>query len=402
MSGSTSVPQPTFGPTGFVAPAESDILTGRQADFDAAFGTTLNHSLTTPQGQLASSDAAIIGDCYDQFTALANGVDPAYAAGRMQDAIGRIYFISRIPAAATVVQAACTGATGTVIPVGALIRDAAGNQYAATAGGTIDGTGTITLAFACTATGAIACPAQTFTIVRAIPGWDTAISSAAGTEGNDVETRDAFELRRAQSVAVNALGTIPAITAALLSVPGVLDVFVTDNSTGSPVTTGGVTIAAHSIYAAVTGGLAADVAFALWKKKPPGCGYTGNTTVTVLDTISGYNSPPSYSVTFQIPTPTTIKFAVSIANGSTVPGDAAAQIQAAIISAFSGGDGGPRARIGSTIYASRFYAPVAALGSWVQIISIQVGTTTANLNDVVMNINQAPVTSAPNITVTLV
>ena len=36
----------------------------------------------------------------------------------------------------------------------------------------------------------------------------------------------------------------------------------------------------------------------------------------------------------------------------------------------AGGDGGPRASTGSTIFASRFYAPVASLGSWAQIISI--------------------------------
>ena len=104
---STAVPVPTFGPTGFVAPLESDILAGRKADLNAAFVTTLNPQLDTPQGQIASSDTAIIGNCDDQFLALANGVDPAYAAGRMQDAIGRIYYLERIPARATAVTARC-------------------------------------------------------------------------------------------------------------------------------------------------------------------------------------------------------------------------------------------------------------------------------------------------------
>jgi hypothetical protein len=34
----TNVPGITFGPTGFVAPAEQDVLTGVQADIDQAFG----------------------------------------------------------------------------------------------------------------------------------------------------------------------------------------------------------------------------------------------------------------------------------------------------------------------------------------------------------------------------
>ena len=46
----TSVPQPTFGPTGYIIlPAESAILTGVFADINAAFGGNLNPGLTTPQ-----------------------------------------------------------------------------------------------------------------------------------------------------------------------------------------------------------------------------------------------------------------------------------------------------------------------------------------------------------------
>ena len=54
----TSVPTATFGPQGFVAPAEADILAGVQADFTTAFGGNLNPALNTPQGQIASSMTA--------------------------------------------------------------------------------------------------------------------------------------------------------------------------------------------------------------------------------------------------------------------------------------------------------------------------------------------------------
>ena len=79
-------------------------------------------------------------------------------------------------------------------------------------------------------------------------------------------------------------------------------------------------------------------------------------------------------MTFERPAPLAVYFAVSIANGPLVPADAVTQVQAAIINAFAGADGGPRARIGSTIYASRFIGPVAALGPWAQIISLLVGS----------------------------
>jgi hypothetical protein len=81
-------------------------------------GGGLNSSLETPQGQLGSSDAAIIGDCNDQFLQVVRGVDPMYADGRMQDGIARIYFLTRKAATATQVQATCGGLPGVIIPLG--------------------------------------------------------------------------------------------------------------------------------------------------------------------------------------------------------------------------------------------------------------------------------------------
>ena len=80
----TSVPQPTFGDQGFVAPLESDVLAGTTADINAAFGGNLNPALSTPQGQLASSEAAIIAASNNTFVFLTNMFDPAYSLGRYE------------------------------------------------------------------------------------------------------------------------------------------------------------------------------------------------------------------------------------------------------------------------------------------------------------------------------
>lgn len=390
----TAVPVPTFGANGFVAPLESAVLAGVQTDINAAFGGNLNPALETPQGQLASSMAAIIGDANNQFLALANGVDPAYATGRMQDAIGRIYFIERIPPQPTVVQCNCIGLAGTVIPVGATAQATDGNLYTATSTGTIPVGGTLSLQFACVLTGPIACPATSLNqIYQMIPGWDAISNPADGVLGNVVESRVDFERRRQQSVAVNAAGTLPSIIANVLQVPGVVDAYATENPTASSVTVGGQTIAANSLYVAAYGGDPNAVATAIWQKKAPGCGYTGSTTVTVTDSNSGYVVPyPTYSVSFQIPAATPILFLVKIANSALVPSNALALIQAAIINAFSGADGGPRARIGSTIYASRFYAGVSTLGAWASIVSIKMGWTGAPAAVVTGSISGATMT----------
>lgn len=372
----TNVPQPTFGPNGFIAPLESAILAGVLADFNAAFGGNLNLAQTTPQGQLAVSQAAVIGNGNDLFLAIMNNVDPAFASGRMQDAIARIYFLERQPARPTTVQATCTGLAGTSIATGALALATDGNIYACTGGGAIPIGGTVTLSFACQTAGPIVCPVGSLnSIYRTVPGWDSISNPTEGVVGQDVESRADFEARRAASVAINAAGVLPAIRASVLNVAGVLDAYVTENDTGSPVTTGGVTIAAHSLYVAAVGGTNDDVAEAIWRKKNPGCGYTGNTTVTVVDDNSGYSIPyPSYDVTFQRPGSRPVVFAISLAAGPLVPSDAVTQIRNAVLAAFNGTDGGARARIGATIFASRFYQGIAALGSWAQIISLAIGS----------------------------
>lgn len=473
----TSVPQVTFGPNGFIAPAESDILTGVMADLNAAFGGNLNPGLSTPQGQLASSIAAIIGNANDLFLELMNGIDPAYNSGRMQDAIARIYFLQRKPAQPTAVSATCTGLSGVVIPFGSLAVDTSGNVYASTQTVTIPGGGNIVVEFAGQVDGPISCPIGALNqIYQAIPGWDSIYNFTAGVLGNDVESRENFEVRRQQSVFLNSLGSPAAVLSAVLAVPNVLDAYVLDNAsnttsgasftgnivTGSPFgvltassvtgtiavgqiivgagvaqgniieaqltgtpggagtysvtisqavsseamisAMGGIQLAPHSIYVAVVGGAAQDIGNAIWSKKAPGCGYNGNTTVTVYDQSPGYAPPyPSYNVTFQIPTSVPIFFSVTLANNIYIPSNALALIQAAIVSVFTGQGTTPPAIIGSTIFASSFYTAILALGSWVTLLSVYVGISASPTNNAVaMRIDQVPTIVPANITLTLV
>lgn len=401
----TNVPSATFGPAGFSTPSEAAILTGVFADFQSAFGGKLNPGLSTPQGQLASSITTIIGQTNDLFLYYAAQVDPATASGRFQDAIARIYYLSRRGALPTTVACLCTGASGTVIPAGSLALGTDGTQYQSSDVATISGAGTVTVNFQAVVPGPTSCPANTLTFIQsAIPGWDTINNPTDGTPGRNTETRAEFEERRGKSVSLNATGIVPAIRAALLQVDDVIDAYVTENPTGSSATIGGVSIAAHALYVAVVGGSDADVARAIWLKKPPGCDYVGGTTVVVQDTGSGYVPPyPSYSVKFQRPTAVPIFMTVQLTDGGDVPADVAAQVKAAVTNAFVGGDGGTRAGIGSTVYASRYYAAVGLLGTWARIVSIKVGTTSPGAaDDVALNIDQTPTLSAANITVTLV
>ena len=121
------------------------------------------------------------------------------------------------------------------------------------------------------------------------------------------------------------------------------------------------------------------------------------------ENIDGYTAPyPSYQVSYQIATPLPILFAVQIANIPGLPSNVVTLVQNAIMSAFAGTDGGQRARLGKTVYASRYYAGVESISPLIELIAINIGTVTATLNSVGVNINQIPTISAANIAVTLV
>lgn len=403
---STNVPSIIFAPTGITLPDESAILAGELADMNTAFGGGMSTSLSSPQGQLAQSMAAIIGDKNAQIALLVNQVNPDTAEDRFQDAIGRIYFLDRIAASGTLVTGTCMGLVGTVIPAGSVAQDTAGFQYTSIADATIPAGGTVDVDFQCLTTGPIGCPAGALsTIYRAVTGWDSVTNAAAGTPGTDVESRSDFEFRRRNSVAANAVNSIQAVYAAVLSVPNVLDAYVIDNSTNATVNTGPTNypVIANSIYVAVVGGDPAAIAQAIWSKKSLGAPYNGNTTHTITDTTGGVTPYPTYDVTWEMPAALPVYFAVSITNNPALPANITTLIKQAVQDAFNGVDGGSRARIGSTLVSGRYYSGVNATDTNVEILSIFLGTAASPTGtSLAVGIDQRPTLDSANITVTLV
>jgi hypothetical protein len=370
----TTVPQPYFGPLGIVLPTEDDVLTGVQTDIDSALGGNVNPQLSSPQGQIASTETAVIGDSLAQFAWFCNQVDPALNSGRMQDAIGRIYFMTRIAAQPTVQPCICTGLNTTQISVNALAQDPnTGLLWICQEAGQIGVSGSVTLDFACTTFGPVSAPAS-LTIYQQISGWENIAPTGPAVLGNNVETPAQFEARRRASVAANAVQIMDSIQGTVLALPGVLDCFCYENDQNLIVTVGGVQLGPNSIYVCVLGGSQSAIAFAIWTKKGPGAGYNGNTFTTVTDPNPAYNPPaPQYSVGYTTATVVAFAVLVTLSNNSGIPSNALSLIQQSVIAAFAGLDNGPRAKIGSLVLASRYYSGVAVLGSWAQIVDITLG-----------------------------
>ena len=402
---STNVPAIQWVNGSPVLPAELDILAGVQADINLAFGGGVNPSLQTPQGQIAQSETAIIGDKNNEIAYIANQVNPSMASGIWQDAIGEIYFITRIPGAGTVVSVTCTGAVGTIIPIGSVVQDSSGYLYSSTATATIPSGGSIIVQFQNQTQGAIACAIGAInTIYTAVSGWDTVYNFTAGSLGNLVESRTAFEARRSASVAGNSVNSLDSIRASVLSVPDVISAVVIDNPTNSTITYGptNYSMAAHSITVSVAGGTSSAIAQAIWNKKPPGTGYNGNTSATVYDT--SYPTPyPSYTVTWLTPTSVPIYFAIQIKNNSLLPSNIVQLVQNAVIQSFNGQDGGSAVGINSISYSGRYYANINAINPNVNVIEVYLGTSASPTTlSIAMGIDQLPTLQASQISVTLV
>ncbi|CAK7192665.1 hypothetical protein COMNV_00870 [Commensalibacter sp. Nvir] len=415
-SSKTNIPDVTWTDTGLLLPEESAIIEGMIQDFQNAFQNKLTFYneqgeflLSTPQGQLVTSLSALISDRNRLLAYYVNQVDPSYALGRMQDGIGRIYFIERRPATATEVVGVCTGGVGVVIPKGTLVQDQSSNHYQADQAYTIGDQGSISVTFVCTELGAIACPAHSLKMVQLIAGWDQVDNPNAGVMGRALESQQQFEQRRRASVAKNSVNSVDSIMSGLLTLldsqsnPVCQDAYVVDNSGAATVSYGQVSLKPNSIYVCVS---ALDseanqqaIAKVIWAKKPPGCDMNGEQTVRIVDDSGLYSTPPVYEITYTYAQSVNIKFNVVMSRPQFLPSDASSQIKNALYRAFLGEDGSVKPRIASQILASSFYAPIQALGKWANIISLQIGRTTGDSTSLTMGINEMPTLTQDDIQV---
>lgn len=344
----TNLPKLELSSSGISLPTESDVLDGVIQDFQNAFDGKLkfqkdsnnNLLLSTPQGQLVTSIAAMISDRNRLLAYYVNQVDPNYAVGRMQDGIGRIYFIERKRATKTTVVGRCFGAKSTVIPQYTKVKDQQGNVYESTDSAVInqeltetildkngnivyvdkDGnivsedtegkipktktTTYVDIMFRCLEKGIITCPAGSLTErYQVIVGWESVTNLNDGTVGIADESQAQFEQRRRQSVARNSKNSVDSIMASLLTLDIIEDAYVIENYTADNIdkidsnpNKLSFELLAHSIYVCVYLRAQTEqstttsketpseqIAKTIWKNKTPGCALVGNETVQITD-----------------------------------------------------------------------------------------------------------------------
>lgn len=302
---------------GIFVPDTSDILSGVESEYRAAFGADLVTTPNTPQGVLIAAETQSRIDVLTNICTVANQINPQVAESTFLDSIWALTGGARTPATATIVRdVVLTGQAGAIIPAGAQAKiTGTDTTFRLATGVVLDGAGNGTGAFLCDVEGQISCAANSLTsIVTGVLGWETVNNPNAGETGTDEESDEQSRLRRKQTLALQGYGTAEAITSRLYGLDQVRSVSFRENVTNAPAVIDGITLVAHSVWVCVDGATNADVAAALLASKSSGSNWNGATTENVVDQYSGQ----TYAVKFDRPTPRPVMVEVTITSTSSI------------------------------------------------------------------------------------
>lgn len=366
--------------TGFEAQSVDEVRDNVRKMWVEAFKSAnlppLNTDPSTPQGQLIDSYTASIVHKDSEMLFLANQFNPLVASGVFQDALARIYFITRQKAIKSKCSCKATGRQGTIIPKGTIIQsEIDGTQWQSLQDVEIGQTGVVFIDFECLQNGAISANANSLTqIVTVVAGFDTVTNEQKAIVGRNAESQSEFEARRYASVALNSRSTLASVYGRVGQVDGVISLYATENKGNVNKIVDGVTILPHSVFVSVLGGDDLEVARAIVNSISAGCDYTGEKTVQVQIAENGalenvrFNRPQDY--------PLSVKAIVR--KNQALPSNAEQLIKDAIFNNFYGltddkiGDKAIlRAKQGDDLYSSRFYVSILKQGI-TEILSVQI------------------------------
>jgi uncharacterized phage protein gp47/JayE len=392
--------------TGFSVSEVTDIRSELAEQWQNAFKEqgrpALNVDPETPQGQIIDSETAAIHQKDSELAFLANQFNPKTSSGIWQDALGKIYFLTRKQAINSEAVCTLTGRNGTVVTAGAQIRSSYDQTLwtlaeDVTINTLVNDTYTAQGTFTCQTAGAVVAGTGTLNqIVTTVAGWDTVSNASAAVVGSEVETQAAFENRRYNSVAKNSRSAEASVYARVADISDVIATYVTGNRTNIAKTVDGYTLSPHSIYVAVIGGEDEEIAQAIYNSLSAGCDYNGNTTVVVTDENTGAVE----NVTFMRPSDYPVYFRVTVQDDGNLPDGYEDIIKEAIQANFYGTDTSTtingeailRIIMNSDVYASRFLPSILNAGVN-QILSVELSTDGTSWNDFI----HIPITASPSV-----
>lgn len=273
-------------------PAYQDIVNDLVATAQTIYGSDIYLGTSSQDYQYISAVAKKIYDSFLTAQISYNAQGPSTAIGTGLDVqVGLNGLIRKSPTYSTA-PVALAGTPNQII-TGGVAQDVNGNYWSIQSPTTIGASGSVATTATCQTAGPItANPGDINTIATPTLGWTSVTNTAAATVGTSAETDAQLRARQASSTAQPSQTLLEGLQGALAALAGVTRFRVYQNTTSTPDSNG---VPAHSIACVVEGGVATDIANAIWIYKGPGTGTYGTTTQDVTDSY-GVVTPINYFV----------------------------------------------------------------------------------------------------------
>ena len=267
---------------------QSELITDFTTAFELIYGTDINLSQDTPDGQMMMIFIQATLDNLDLINQVYNSFDPDNAIGNVLDQRVAINGIQRQAGTYTITNITLVNAQSVniygldqTIQEQFTVADNAGNEWILVTTQLGVAAGSNVYSFRSALPGEVLTIPNTITVPVTIVLGVTSINNPTTytTLGINEETDAELRIRRQKSVSLASQGYLSGLVAALENINGVTGVFVYENSTN---VTDGDGVPSHSIWVIVGGSAApVDIANAIYKKRNAGCGMFGDSSYTV-------------------------------------------------------------------------------------------------------------------------
>ena len=380
---------------GFRRPTYVELLNAIEYKARELFGQRAVLTVRSPLGIFLRIFAWMLNILFALMEDVYNSRFVDTAVGTSLYNLGRAIGLSLLPAQKASGYVTFSGAVGTAIPSGFLVKTVAGYQYAVLVAGRIGADGTVILPVQAVGTGADynADAGTVKEIVNPLDGVSSCTNASAMTGGRWRESDEEFRDRYYKSVDFAGGVNADAIAGEILqNVEGVYSAICYENDTDEVDALG---LPPHSFEVVAYGGLDEEVAKAIFRRKAGGIQTYGGKTIPVV-ALNGQ----SYDIHFSRPATVPIYIKVyDLETDTNFPWDGESRIKAALIS-FIGGDVQGCLPIGTDVLYMALPGAILSVPGVVDF-SLSIGTSAAALavKNIVIGTREKAVTNADAITI---
>ncbi|RKI66900.1 hypothetical protein D7V91_11145 [bacterium 1xD42-67] len=380
---------------GFRRPTYVELLNAIEYKARELFGQRAVLTVRSPLGIFLRIFAWMLNILFALMEDVYNSRFVDTAVGTSLYNLGRAIGLSLLPAQKASGYVTFSGAVGTAIPSGFLVKTVAGYQYAVLVAGRIGADGTVILPVQAVGAGADynADAGTVKEIVNPLDGVSSCTNASAMTGGRWRESDEEFRDRYYKSVDFAGGVNADAIAGEILqNVEGVYSAICYENDTDEVDALG---LPPHSFEVVAYGGLDEEVAKAIFRRKAGGIQTYGGKTIPVV-ALNGQ----SYDIHFSRPATVPIYIKVyDLETDTNFPWDGESRIKAALIS-FIGGDVQGGLPIGTDVLYMALPGAILSVPGVVDF-SLSIGTSAAALavKNIVIGTREKAVTNADAITI---